>query len=460
MDEIPDDNLDIILYSDLELDNVNNPFFNTANKKWNFDINLMNYYYFQEDSKIIIDIIHSGKKTTGTCRYNTNEGYKFKCISDYEYQYNSDIFEISSNIIYSTVTYKDITKLPILFNSKLKFEKAYNLSYNEYENCWIFNINVSESNLTNNRYTQVDLREGSTYRTATCGMKSNILSCKSNKGRPYYSVYLTKKNSKYIYWINLDKEEHIYLNLYLSYRTNYGTFFNGKWIFNIIYFYINNRYDSYNSYYYNYALLDIDVNKKSQTAICDFAYDNYKYYLRCECNYENQNAKDVVRISGNKNPSLGTIYFIDELSDKEKEFKNSKFNMNILNFICQNDYKEKLSLTIRGYLMRNYDLLSSETFTEIKMKKICGDKSEDRAACKVYYYNGNNSISLNCITDNAFDLNKEGAKISIDNGLNQYVEFNYLNESYITCNGTTKCNEGKNISIKISLLFLFSMLLL
>ena len=109
--------------------------------------------------------------------------------------------------------------------------------------------------------------------------------------------------------------------------------------------------------------------------------------------------------------------------------------------------------------MKKYDLLSSETFTEIKMKKICGDKSESRAACEVYY-NGNSSIMLNCLTDNTFDLNKEGAKISIYNGYSQYVEFNYISESYITCKGINKCNEGKNISIKISLLFLFSMLFL
>ena len=467
IDEIADDKLDIILNSDLKIDNACNPYFNSTNKKWSFDINLNYYYNFQEDSKIIIDLIHSGQKTKATCRYNTENGYKFKCISDYEYQNDDDLFEISTNNIYNTVIFLDKTKIPILFNSRLKFEKAYNLTfggYNEYENIysfWGFNIKVSESNLTNNRYTQVDIRENFNYKKAICKIYNNILSCKSQLGSRYNPIYLVNKNSSYVKWIDLDNEEHIYLDLHINFEKSFGTFYNNKWIFNVI-FYIDNLYEEI--YNYNYALLDINVNNKSQTAICRL---ENNFVLKCECNYNNQNINDAVKISGTRNPNLGTIYFIQELNDKNKEFSHSEIDMRISDLYCSNSENEKkLSLQILGDLQNEEDFLeneSYETFTEIKIKKICGDQSDIRAGCIVFKKYSGSYISLNCSTDNNFDLTEEGAKISIVNNYSQYVKFSYIDESYLSCNKTLKCNEGENISLKnspkISLLFLISILL-
>ena len=321
-----------------------------------------------------------------------------------------------------------------------RFEKAHELLFascneNDYrDNCWIFKVDISEGNLTNNKATQINIKEGNLNKAAICTLNITTLYCKSYSNNQYNDLNIyNNKTSSYVKWINLDDEAHIYLDFYMTLLNSYGAFINNRWEFNIEMIYRSGNIKGY--YYYNYALLDITYNSNREVAICKFGGD----ILNCIFYHDDQKINDIILIEGKSKPNLGTIYFYNTLYEYQKKLKIPEININSFysfrNQKCNSNENIPLSFEILGY--SNNDL-TYKTVTEITVEKIYGDKKQSRAACDVkkvdnYYYN----VILSCNTDNNFILSKDGAKISTNTtGYSRYVKFSYILETEkIICPG-------------------------
>ena len=440
INNLSDNKKEIYLQTVLDISNIDNLLFDNIINKWSFLINFNDFYYYQENSKILVDILYNNKNSLAICRYNTNKGYKFICFPDIEYQTNTDVLQISQKINKGTVSFKYEYKAVFIFPSKFRFEKAHELLYNfcngnsNGDECWIFKVDISEGNLTNNKATQINIKEGNLNKAAICTLNITTLYCKSYSNNQYNDLNIyNNKTSSYVKWINLDDEAHIYLDFYMTLLNSYGAFINNRWEFNIEMIYRSGNIKGY--YYYNYALLDITYNSNREVAICKFGGD----ILNCIFYHDDQKINDIILIEGKSKPNLGTIYFSNTLYEYQKKLKIPEININSFysfrNQKCNSNENIPLSFEILGY--SNNDL-TYKTVTEITVEKIYGDKKQSRAACDVkkvdnYYYN----VILSCNTDNNFILSKDGAKISTNTtGYSRYVKFSYILETEkIICPG-------------------------
>ena len=169
-------------------------------------------------------------------------------------------------------------------------------------------------------------------------------------------------------------------------------------------------------------------------------------------------------MEGDYEPNLGTIYFNEGLYESQKECSIPELSLKVQSLekpSCDTKDNQVLSFKIKG---TSEDYLYYKTFTEIIIEKMYGSKAQSRASCEVIVIDDSSNVELNCITDDNFNLAKEGAMISTDkNGYSRYVKFSFNRElDKIICSGNQDDNSVAYIryircnTIKI----LFSLILL
>ena len=310
----------------------------------------------------------------------------------------------------------------ILSYAQLKFKLAYDLGLSN--NKWNFKIKVSENNLDNKRNIIVDFKEDYYYRTALCNIEeNNELFCESiNLANLANSkLYLINDSSnKYVKWTNLVNNEPIYVILHINLINMFGCFMENIWKFNI-------KYEGeFHNYYSNKnALLDILVNNETSTANCEIS---NSMILKCVSKHNNQKINDVIMVPGLAEPNSGTVYFIEELNENQKNFNATELEVNLLKINGQNFYNNKLSFSVIGSLPDDYKINYAATLTEIEISvnKENGEISTSRAICDItynYVYGKNEAVLLECITDNQVS-SKDEIKINIDSyGNSKFIKF-------------------------------------
>ena len=335
---VPEDTL--VFYLEAELSTINdNPYFHPNDEKWSFDVNLLNSRY-DNPHVFMIDLIYNGENSTATCRYESEK--KYVCIPDIEIQKNTDIFTISPEKNKGTVT---LLNTMIISYARLELDLAYDLKIsigygppstpydNDADESYTveFKIRLSESNINIGRMTEINLKCDDVinqYYSTFCTMNtSNVLICKFSGrsytiGREFKNLRIIKDlNNKYVQWININIGDEICIHH--SINITQLEFVYGHFINNIWKFYVSCGYNFYHKVNNNYSI-DIYVNDNPTTALCFLE----EYYLNCECTYETQRRSDIIKLRGDKNVNLGTVYFAQELTEEEKIIKPANLNIN------------------------------------------------------------------------------------------------------------------------------------
>ena len=425
---LSDADLEMILSAELNVLEVNNLRFDTINNKWSFQLKLTEQYPI--NSNFIIDMKYNEENSTALCTFNS--GYYLLCYPEVDNQDESDYFEISYNKIIGTVTYSNSpTNLIIKFFAKLSFVKAYDLKFNENQK-WEFKIEVSDSNLKNGKTAVVDVKVGYTSSTALCKMDNNILYCEVLYY--YQNEFDTIKlvNSYYnenVEWTNLNYEQDIYSKHIIKYIYSYGEFSDYKWKFNIKYELKSSNKMATSSK----MLLDILVNDKESTAICE---DYYFYtYLICEPTHTDQDEGDVIKIVGNETPNQGTIFWYEKLTNEQQIINKLKLSIEYSSISSYMGYSE-LTFYINGYRDKEsqYEIIdNSKISIEVLINKTNGEIEKYNSICltngDIYAGLGSN-VKLTCTIDPIYNLNQ--AYISIDsNGFSKDIEFTNKNENIL-----------------------------
>ena len=308
---------------------------------------------------------------------------------------------------------------------ELTYQKVYDLKFNN--NKWKFKIKVSSSSLNNNDEIKVDVKLNDINRKANCVMNiisdENILNCEIIYDKQFINdkIKLIKnEKNKRIVWTDLPEEINLYIEYKIKFNNIFGGFYNGQWTFNI-YHEINE--ETQEQIYGANVLLDILVNNVETTALCKVT---ERSFLKCFYDKDNQNKNDVIKIIGNTEPNLGSVYFLEKLSDEQKIIKPVTLYINYEN--CEIN-KNILNLKIRGKLSKEIDYpIEEETITGIEIIKIKNEKEEkSEVSCLTNYISKeiNSDVILNC----PFQvIDGEKLEINIDNnGLSKYVHFNVIN---------------------------------
>ena len=421
---------------ELNVEEVKELSFNSINNKWSFKMIIFYMYNIPKNAKIKIDLIYNQEESTATCIYNNSYPYNFLCTPDKAVQTEEDNFSISNNTKKGTVSYiNDYNRLLFKKFAKLTFEKAYDLKFEE--NKWKFKIKVSESNLRIQDSIIIDIYHKFIESTAYCIMEdNNLLSCESLYYTQTKDDYITlryDKKSKTVEWKNLEDYENIYIYYKIEFINVFGGFESRKWKFNLKYKFIEE--DTSKKYNDNYALLDILVNGKESTAKC-YIFISIFYFLSCESTHNNQTVNDVIKLVGNKNPNLGTIYFSSDLSDEQKIIK--PFSLSIRDYSIyshKSSYSNTVEIRINGYLSKKLESEMNDhsiTEFEVTIRKLTKKLIKSRAVCTTssdyLYPEINNYVKLYCSVDEAV-LDDEIVKINIDNnGCSKYIQFDYFDD--------------------------------
>ena len=477
----------IINSAELNVLNAGKLQFNSNNNKWSFEINVF-ATKLPINSKIKIDLIYNEEDTTATCILSEID--KFICQPDGDNQNKDDIFVISHVKKEGTVSYinennleflieetevvdiptekieteavdiptekietevvdiptegvetsKPTEKIEIITNlptdniqinrdKYLKFEKVYDLKFNKK---WEFKIKLSEHNIQKENII-IDIIVDEFDSTSDCEINDKILSCIVNYPKQNINNEIKLKNNKKndsFKWINLDDTLDIYMSYQIKFINVYGGFHENKWKFNIYY----KLTDKTKKIYDKNVLLDILVNNQESTALCELTYSSF---LKCISNHENQNKNDNIKILGDINPNLGTVSFLERLTDDEKIIKPINLNINYDNIYGYMN-KNKYQFDIRGNLAKtiNHEI-EEETFTQIEVLVNSNNKETKKdAICltnNIKRKQGN-YVFLACEIEEAISGN-EKVTINMDNnGLSKYVKFNQIGKIQINKN--------------------------
>lgn len=449
------ENIEFYLKTDiLYLSSVESPDFNPNTNKWSFIINdIYTSSCFQKIRKIQIDLIYNGENTTALCDYScdTNKLEKYTCTPNIDNQKETDLFEINKKKIKSSVIYNnhDINALKVLFHANFKYEFAYDYRtiYRDYSYIQ-FRIRVSESNLLEGRSTKIDLKSDGGYGQAICTMENNnILLCEYFKGDYGYEDSMSFDNlslvndleNKYINWINLiDKEEkYIFQTLYINYTEVDGIFINNTWKFKIWY----NSTVNFRSYEFVDTLIDIYINNRSATAFCKPSF----YYLECECKHSNQRRNDIIKLRGEKNPYLGTIHFVKELSEDQKLIKPNNYSIYNVSMVYSKLYPNNTLYFLLSYKrqrgLKYYYTLSE---VEIIVYRENGENIISKAICENGYF------QLTCYSEQAIKRCEETKLYVNSSGYSGFIEIITENRTNIfidTSNNYGNCPPPKHVDI-------------
>ena len=420
--------LDIYMKLELNVELVNKLSFDSKNNKWSFQMIISYIFNVPNNAKIKIDLIYNNEESTATCIFKKEYPYKFICTPDNSLQNENDVFSISLNKKIGTISYTNDAKILIFKKfGKLTFDKAYDLKFEE--NKWKFKIKLTENNLKIHDSIIIDIYHKGTQSTAYCIMdEDNLLSCESlynTQSNDDYVCLRYDKKSETVEWQNLEDYEVIYIYYKIKFINVYGGFEILNWKFNIKYEFIEEN--SSKIYDDKYALIDILVNGKESTAKCYIS--TYINFLSCDCTHDNQSVNDVVKLIGNKNPNLGTIYFSFALNENQKNIK--PFSLSIKDFsIYSHKSSRNLYININGYLSKRLESEMNEgsiTELEVLITKLNKTFVKSRAVCTssnyILYSDINTNVKLYCSVDEEV-LDNEIAKINVDNnGYSKYIQF-------------------------------------
>ena len=399
------DNKYIYFNLNLEVEFTHMITYNETDQKWNFYITVKEAD-IPIDGKITIDIKYNNIDELAIC--TLKEINLFHCTPMVETQIMNDYISISPIKIKGTASLAPKENLE--FKRVFNFVKAYNLKY---ETKWSFNIKLSNCMIQNGLSILLDIIIDDEKDIANCIYNNNLLTCEVNyeKQDAFNKIQIPNDQTKNdtIVWYNLPK----IINLYLHYETDIlsfnGGFYGGKWKFNIR----HNNTNIVKKIYGNYALLDILVNNKASTAICEITYSSY---FKCISNHENQKESDIIKIGVKKEPTLGTVILDNIFPDSNNKINPATFSMLYESNYGYKNENDKLEIIIEGKLQSNmqYDL-EEDTVTKIELLKYQNDKK--------YKY------IVSCLTNN----------IKKDQG--SYI--------YLIC-PTTLVIDGNKIEIKIN----------
>ena len=351
-------------------------------------------------------------------------GSKFNDKNDNNYLYcdltsnfTEDFYEKYNDIYYPK-------NIPIV---KLTYEKAYGLKF--INNKWSFKIKVSSSNLNENEITLVDITLNEIKTNAICIMSiandENILNCEikyDGQNIKDKIKLINDENNSQLIWSNLPNEVNLYLEYHMKFINVYGGFYDNKWKFNIFHEIIG---ESLENIYEAEILLDIKVNNVATTVLCEVTKNSF---LKCLSNHDNQNENDNIKLIGNTEPNLGSVYFLQELTEEQKVIMPVSLYIYYESSQITKNNENILTLIIKGKLSDNSDVpVEEETVTGIQLLII---KNEERnikdIACITKYISRekNSTVILNC----AFSFSENAyLEINIDEfGYSNYVQFNRL----------------------------------
>jgi hypothetical protein len=188
--------LEIILSAELNVLKAYNLKFESDNNKWSFQLDLGNDE-FPLNSNFIIDIIYEQKDATALCTFK--KGNYLLCYPEIDKQNENDFFDISYKKKSGTVTYiNSPDMLEFLIYAKMKFEKSYDLLYNE-KGKWEFKIKVSECSIPKGRSIFLDVKIDYQSGLAKCSLNDDILLCEviSENQNEYNEIkLLNNKNNR------------------------------------------------------------------------------------------------------------------------------------------------------------------------------------------------------------------------------------------------------------------------
>ena len=457
--EISEKKLEIILSAELNVLKAYNLKFESDNNKWSFQLDLGNDE-FPLNSNFIIDIIYEQKDATALCTFKN--GNYLLCYPEIDKQNENDFFDVSYTKKSGTVTYiNSPDTLEFLIYAKMKFEKSYDLLYNE-KGKWEFKIKVSECSIPKGRSIFLDVKIDYQSGLAKCSLNDDILLCEviSENQNEYNEIkLLNNKNNEYVDWENFENDvQNIYSKIIIKFIHAYGGFYDNKWKIYIKSEFINPSQLS------NKVLLDIKVNNKESTAICEEYY--YYKYLICESTHEMQSKSDIIEIEGSANPNLGSVYWEKPLTNEQRKINGLNLNINYDSFTKYSN-NDNLYFYISGntYEESEFEIIeNSEVEIEVLINKTNGIIEMTNSICLTNDISTNEGsyVYLTCSLENINDVND--AYININSkGNSKDINFQNQKENIRIYQKTSdeyedpeksSENYGKYLGIIYSLLFI------
>ena len=416
----------IIITTEINVAKVDNLQYVPDGSKWSFEM-IISGPDLPLNVKVKIDLIYNEKETTATCILTQKN--KFVCNPDEENQKKEDTFEISPIKKLGSVTYindpnnlkfsKDKETEENIIEKYLEFEKAYDLEFNQK---WGFKVNLSESNIQDNNIFIDIIVDGSDC-LAYCSLDNNLLICEVmyEEQNIFNEIQLkNNKQNKLFKWINLPDVLDLYMSYEMKFINAYGGFHDNKWKFNIYHKSIN----QFQKIYDKNVLLDILVNDQESTALCEITFSSF---LKCVSNHKNQKINDDIKIAGNVNPNLGTVYFSESLTDEQKVIKPINLYINYdssIGYISNNKFR----FDIKGSLAESIKYEIEEgTITEIEV--LINKDGQDFSKDVICLTNNINAIKgsyvfLVCEINKKLPENEKVTIYTDEEGKSKYVKFN------------------------------------
>ena len=104
------------------------------------------------------------------------------------------------------------------------------------------------------------------------------------------------------------------------------------------------------------------INNVESIALCK----NTSYsFLKCVSNHENQKKDDVIKISGNKIPNIGTIYYEEDLNDDQKNINPVSLTVKY-NSVSYEVVGYEFQFLVKGSLSKSIDELKTISIQKLK----------------------------------------------------------------------------------------------
>lgn len=410
------DDISIIYSTDLDVIKVDNLKYDATENKWYFNM-IVSSTNLPVNSKVKIDLIYKGEDTTGTCILKENN--KFLCSPGTENQNSDDKFTISPTKKNGSVTYLN-KNIKLKFEIELTYEKYYDLKYADQN--WEFKIKLSESNMENDDSIFIDIIVDGLYNYANCVLNSNILSCQLIQDTQTFKnkiqLYNNKQNTN-LKWKDLPDVVDMYMTYKIQLINIYGGFHDNKWKFNIC----HEAIDPKQKIYDNYVLLDILVNNAESIALCKITSHSF---LKCVSNHKNQKKDDVVKISGNKTPNLGTVFFEEDLNDDEKNINPVSLPVTYKS-VSYELVGYEFQFEIKGSLSKGIDYeIEEDTYTEIEIVSYKNkEEKKFEVVCLTNYILPDklSTVYLYCATEEDVS-DSDSLVVNVDSkGYSKYIKF-------------------------------------
>ena len=432
---ISEDELKIINTAELNVIKVDKLKFDDLENKWIFVmyVNDLSDTYLFVNSKVKIDLIKNNEEILGTCILEEID--KFLCWPDYENQNEDDIIKISPTKKNGSVRFIN-KKMNLKFGVKLTYEKYYDLKY--INSKWEFKIKLSEYDIEEDDEISIDLIVDDMETYADCILNSNILLCQVKKSEQNVKnriKLINNKQNTFIEWKNLPDVVEMFMIYEINFIEAYGGFHENHWKFNINHEALNQEEQIYE----NYVLLDILVNNLESTALCEITASSF---LKCISNHENQQKSDVIKISGDKIPKLGTVSFQENLNDEQKiinpltlriifQSLESEINDNNFKIVIKGKLNEDLENEIEKDTVTEIEIISKET----KSEAVCITNEIKPLIGYIVY------LSCSLEIEKIPDLDDVSINIG-QNGFSKYVHLN-TNDNIIITKKDTETNESQ-----------------